>query len=70
THTVSANFSEMDRNQNGQIEMHEFATDWADEILQQFLKRDYNKNGIISLQEWQRHEVDNLKKSEKESNDD
>ncbi len=45
-------FSDLDTNQNNQIEMHEFSTDWDDEKLAQFYAKDKNGDGVITQREW------------------
>jgi hypothetical protein len=66
TSNLPSDFSDLDRNQNSQIEMHEYSTNWTDEILHTFFTRDYNMDGVIESKEWLRYQVDNLKKPEKD----
>ena len=45
-------FSSGDTNNDGQINMHEYAKEWSSEELEEFEKRDLNNDGVITAQEW------------------
>lgn len=45
-------FRELDKNVDGQIQMHEFAKSWTDEIAEQFIDLDQDNNGVVTLSEW------------------
>ncbi len=48
----SVSFSENDTNGDGQLQMHEFAREWNDEILREFKAKDKNGDGVITRDEW------------------
>ncbi len=48
----TGSFDDYDKNQDGQIQMHEFAEDWDGEIFAQFKAKDLNGDGIITSDEW------------------
>jgi Ca2+-binding EF-hand superfamily protein len=45
-------FEDYDEDQNGMIEMHEFAVEWDEATLQQFYAKDKNQDGVITAKEW------------------
>lgn len=45
-------FNASDKNGDGQVQMHEFATDWTDEKLDQFREYDRNRDGVITNAEY------------------
>ena len=45
-------FSGNDTNQDGQLQMHEFAREWDSDTLEDFKKKDKNGDGIITRAEW------------------
>jgi Ca2+-binding EF-hand superfamily protein len=47
-----SSFTDYDKNQDGQIQMHEFSEDWDGEIFSQFQAKDLNGDGIITSDEW------------------
>ena len=51
TEGVPGFFTDKDANQDGQVTMAEFASEWTDELLQEFFKSDLNRDGIITVQE-------------------
>ena len=48
----ASSFSSGDRNNDGQILMHEFTEEWDSEGLEEFDRRDLNKDGVITEKEW------------------
>ncbi|MEZ6095364.1 MAG: hypothetical protein R3C03_14230 [Pirellulaceae bacterium] len=58
TGTTSSSFSfhDVDANGDGQVQMHEFAQDWTDEILDDFRALDKNGDGVITLSESKKKE--------------
>ena len=48
----SVSFSGNDTNQDGQLQMHEFARDWDAETLEEIKRKDKNNDGIITRSEW------------------
>lgn len=48
----SVSFSENDTNGDGQLQMHEFAREWNDEVLREFKAKDKNGDGVITRDEW------------------
>ena len=52
---LSTPFLEMDVDRNGQIEMHEFAKEFDQTVVDEFYLRDINHDGVITLKEWNRH---------------
>jgi Ca2+-binding EF-hand superfamily protein len=44
-------FTDKDRNQDGQVEMAEFASKWDDATVGEFFKSDLNRDGIITAEE-------------------
>ncbi len=51
---VSANFFDYDRNDDGQIQMMEFARpdEWTDAKLAEYYSYDHNRDGVITSREW------------------
>ena len=49
---VSGTWSSLDKDANGQIEMHEFSADWDTNKVEQFYAKDLNGDGIITAAEW------------------
>ncbi len=52
TRTKTVSFSENDLNEDGQLQMHEYAKEWDQSILEEFRRRDLNDDGIITAEEW------------------
>ncbi|MEM7454924.1 MAG: hypothetical protein AAF456_11295 [Planctomycetota bacterium] len=50
----SGSFSDLDINQDGQIQMSEFAPadDWNGDVFRDFQAKDFNGDGVITSQEW------------------
>ena len=48
----SSSMAELDKNQDGQIQMGEFAEEWDGEILAEFEAKDTNDDGVITAEEW------------------
>ncbi len=46
-------FFERDANGDGQIQMHEFALEWSDDVLGQFRQYDLNGDGVITYAEFE-----------------
>ena len=44
-------FSDKDKNQDGQVTMGEFASEWDDATVQDFFKSDLNRDGVITARE-------------------
>ena len=44
----------LDKDKDGQIQMHEFTEDWTADKLQEFRDKDKNGDGILSASEWKR----------------
>jgi EF hand len=44
-------FNSSDLNGDGQVQMHEFETDWTEERLQEYLQLDRNRDGVITREE-------------------
>ncbi len=44
-------FSDRDANDDGQVTMAEFASDWSDEVVEQFFASDLNRDGVITTAE-------------------
>lgn len=44
-------FTEKDKNEDGQVSMAEFATEWNDSVVSDFMKSDLNSDGIITPSE-------------------
>ena len=42
-----------DKNKNGQIEMAEYESDWTVEKIEEFYKKDKNRDGVITRKEWE-----------------
>lgn len=51
TEGVPGFFTDKDANEDGQVTMAEFASEWNDELLQEFFKSDLNRDGVITIQE-------------------
>ena len=51
-------FVQLDTNYNGQIEMHEFATEFDASVVSEFYQRDASHDGVITLKEWNRFLAD------------
>jgi len=43
----------LDKNENGQIEMGEFTSDWNEDKVKEFYSKDTNRDGIITRSEWE-----------------
>lgn len=52
TRRSSGGFDDLDKNEDGRIHMVEFSSEWNDEIVKDFLEKDKNGDGHISLAEW------------------
>jgi Ca2+-binding EF-hand superfamily protein len=52
-------FLQLDANQDRQIQMHEFASNWTDEVVAEFYSRDRNRDGVITHAEWLHSHVAN-----------
>jgi Ca2+-binding EF-hand superfamily protein len=48
----SSTLSGLDANQNNQVEMHEFSSEWDEKKLAEFYEKDKNGDGVITLREW------------------
>ncbi|MEM7454923.1 MAG: hypothetical protein AAF456_11290 [Planctomycetota bacterium] len=48
----SGAFTEYDRNNDGQIQMNEFAEDWDGAVFEDYRRRDQNNDGVITPEEW------------------
>ena len=62
----SKDFRELDENQNGQIEMHEFSQEFDQSVVLDFYRRDRNQDGVITLNEWNRFLADEKKAKQQE----
>jgi hypothetical protein len=49
---LSLSFLGKDANGDGQVMMHEFASNWSDSEVERFNKYDRNADGVITPQEW------------------
>lgn len=49
---TSSSFQELDKNEDNQISMGEFAEDWDGELVAQFQAKDLNGDGLITADEW------------------
>jgi Ca2+-binding EF-hand superfamily protein len=45
-------FESADRNQDGQVQMHEFSDNWDEATVRRFRDRDGNGDGVITPREW------------------
>jgi Ca2+-binding EF-hand superfamily protein len=66
----SLEFDRLDANQNGQIEMYEFASDFDDAVIADYYRRDFNGDAVITLKEWNRYQASqnkNVSKPESKS---
>ena len=50
--TRSTTLGQLDKNGDGQIQMHEYTDNWTAEKLETFRTKDKNSNGILSANEW------------------
>jgi hypothetical protein len=48
----SSSFDRLDANEDRQVAMHEFSSDWNDEKIAEFYAKDKNGDGVITLREW------------------
>lgn len=48
----SSSFGDLDKNQDGMVHMHEFASDWTEELVDEFNAKDRDGDGHITEQEW------------------
>jgi len=51
---TSSSLGELDVNGDNQIQMHEFADEWDDEVVAEYYMKDKNKDGVITADEWSR----------------
>jgi len=49
---TSSSFDKLDANADKQIQMHEFADKWSDDLVKEFYAKDTNGDGVITLKEW------------------
>ena len=54
TRPLPAEFAKLDADGDGQVEMHEFAKTFDASVVHDFYQRDINRDGVISLNEWNR----------------
>ena len=50
---AGGDFQKLDRNENRQIEMAEFGDDWDRKLVLEFYDKDKNRDGVITMSEWQ-----------------
>jgi Ca2+-binding EF-hand superfamily protein len=50
---VPADMSKLDANEDAQVQMHEFSGDWSESVLEDFYAIDVNRDGVITIREWQ-----------------
>lgn len=48
----SRDFEKFDKNEDRQIQMHEYSAKWDDKIVKEFYEKDKNGDGVITLKEW------------------
>lgn len=48
----ASEFTRLDADQDGQVQMHEFSSKWSEEIVAEYYKKDKNGDGAITLAEW------------------
>jgi Ca2+-binding EF-hand superfamily protein len=49
---TSSSFDKLDANADKQVQMHEFADKWTDELVKEFYEKDRNGDGVITIREW------------------
>ncbi len=48
----SRDFEKFDKNEDRQVQMHEYASKWDDKTVKEFYEKDKNGDGVITLKEW------------------
>ena len=48
----SSSFEKLDSNTDNRVQMHEYATKWDDDKVEEFYEKDRNGDGVITLREW------------------
>jgi Ca2+-binding EF-hand superfamily protein len=48
----SRDFEKFDKNEDRQVQMHEYSAKWDDKIVKEFYEKDKNGDGVITLKEW------------------
>ena len=66
---LPAEFKQLDTNEDGQIQMFEFADAWTGNHFQRFKKRDTNQDGLISQSEWNAYEARELENTKEPNHD-
>ena len=48
----SRDFEKFDRNEDRQVQMHEYSAKWDEKTVKEFYEKDKNSDGVITLKEW------------------
>jgi len=48
----SRDFEKFDKNEDRQVQMHEYSSKWDDKTVEEFYEKDKNGDGVITLKEW------------------
>lgn len=48
----SRDFEKFDKNEDRQVQMHEFSAKWDDNTVKEFYEKDKNGDGVITIKEW------------------
>ncbi len=48
----SRDFEKFDKNEDRQVQMHEYSAKWDDKTVKEFYEKDKNRDGVITLKEW------------------
>lgn len=48
----SRDFEKFDKNEDSQVQMHEYSSKWDDKTVKEFYEKDKNGDGVITLREW------------------
>ena len=48
----SRDFEKFDKNEDSQVQMHEYSSKWDDKTVKEFYEKDKNGDGVITLKEW------------------
>ena len=48
----SRDFEKFDKNEDRQVQMHEYSAKWDEKTVKEFYEKDKNSDGVITLKEW------------------
>jgi Ca2+-binding EF-hand superfamily protein len=48
----SRDFEQFDKNEDRQVQMHEYSAKWDDKTVKEFYEKDKNGDGVITIKEW------------------